>query len=128
MRINSRAKGSAGEREFCQWLENNFNNVESAERNLDQVRDGGTDVMTNGFYFEVKRVENILVGKWWSQVLKAVRKSRENPKPIPIVAYRQNRKPWKFLIPAKYLGLSKGFVQLDEAVFIRWANKYFNNS
>jgi hypothetical protein len=35
--------------------------------------------------------------------------------------YRQNRKKWKFLISAKFIGLDKGYVRLEELEFKKWA-------
>jgi hypothetical protein len=122
MPLNARAKGAAGEREFCKWLHNNFSNLpEEAKRNLDQVREGGTDVLMYPYCFEVKRRESLDLKSWWIQA-KAAGKANGC---IPIVAFRQNRKPWEFLIGIDflvsevYLG-DVGFIRLDENVFKRW--------
>ena len=40
---------------------------------------------------------------------------------IPVVAYRQNRKKWKFLIPADLIsGLTSGYVEANERVFFQF--------
>ena len=116
--VHALNKGKAGEREFCDWLKTNLSIVTS--RNLDQAREGGADVTTDDFLFEVKRRETLALKDWWLQVKVAHNQPRNNHL-IPIVCYRQNRKKWQFLIPATYLGLEKGFIHLEEDVFKRWA-------
>lgn len=119
-RINPRTKGASGEREFCRWLAENFN-VPPPQRNLEQVRSGGSDVIdVEPFYFEVKRCEALSFEAWWRQVRKAVIKACDN-RLIPVVAYRQNKQPWRFLISAEFIGVDKGFLHVSERVFIRWA-------
>lgn len=118
-RINVRTKGASGEREFCKWLYENFN-IPMPMRNLEQVRSGGTDIMdVEPFYFEVKRCETLSLESWWSQVKRAARKNPDEV--IPVVAFRQNRKQWEFLIAAKNIGIKRGFIRIDKTVFIKWA-------
>jgi hypothetical protein len=120
-RINGRKKGSEGEREFARWLKEKLDLDFLPTRNLDQVRDGGADIMTvPPFIFEVKRVEKISRRDWWLQVVTA---SRKFPETVPVVAYRQNRQPWRFLISANCIGLDKGFVQIEEFEAISWFKK-----
>lgn len=117
-KINSRAKGARGEREFCEWLRNTLDLDFTPQRNLEQVRSGGSDILdVYPFVFEVKRVEKLQLKKWWLQV-KAACRHDENL--IPIVAYRQNGKKWSFLIPAVYICIEHGFIQLDENVGKKW--------
>ena len=118
-RINSRAKGASGEREFCRWLYDNLE-VPMPTRNLEQVRSGGSDIIDiEPFYFEVKRVEKLSLDKWWRQVNKAARNANDDSI-IPIVCFRQNRKDWEFLIGANHIGIEKGYLRLTEIVFLRW--------
>lgn len=121
-RINSRAKGASGEREFCRWLFDNFN-VPMPTRNLEQVRSGGSDVIDiEPFYFEVKRVENLSLDSWWHQVCRAIKKAHDDSL-VPVVAFRQNRSPWEFLIHAENIGVKRGYIRLDERCFIKWASE-----
>lgn len=88
-RINSRAKGATGEREFAKVLE---------ERKLCARRGqqfaGGTDspdvVCTSltQVHFEVKRVQAGNPYLWLEQAI------RDGGKNIPIVAHRRNGKDW----------------------------------
>ncbi len=117
MTINARAKGAAGEREFCQWLEKNLGLGYRPERNLEQVRNGGYDVKVGDFVFEVKRCQVISEKNWWVQVKTAC---EEINGAIPIVAYRQNRKKWNFLISAQNIGLDLGYIRLTEPIFLEW--------
>ncbi len=123
-KINSRTKGATGEREFCQYLFDVFKIEQKPERNLEQVRSGGADIICDPFAFEIKRCENVKHNDWWQQVREAVK----NPKGpafglIPVVAYRQNSRPWEFLIAGTYIGVDFGFVHITEFVFIDWARQ-----
>lgn len=123
MPINGRAKGASGEREFCEWLFKNFNLLKKPERNLEQVRSGGADVLVSPFAFEVKRCEKIDKVQWWAQVGRAVK----DPDGlafgmIPVVAYRVNNGDWLFLISTRAIGIEDhGFVELTGRVFKKWA-------
>jgi hypothetical protein len=121
-RINVRAKGATGEREFCKWLYDNMN-VPMPTRNLEQVRSGGSDVIDiEPFFFEVKRVEGLLLDDWWRQVSVECKKVTHDV--IPVVAFRQNRKPWEFLIPATYIGCKRGYMRINARIFLEWSVNY----
>ena len=134
-RINSRAKGASGEREFCQWLKESLILSFLPERNLEQVRSGGSDVINvEPFFFEVKRVENLDLFKAWSQVVNSARSNAqrkgtarngtliyETGGVLPVVAFRQNKADWEFLITAEVIGVESGYVRLTELCFKRWA-------
>lgn len=122
--INVRTKGAGGEREFCRWLQDTLGLQKTPERNLDQVRNGGADICeVCPFLFEVKRCQALKQRDWWVQVMTA---SRQIPGSIPVVAFRQNRQPWRFLISAMYIGLDKGYLQLEEMEFKSWLKNYYN--
>lgn len=87
--VNSRSKGSAGEREFAAVLrESGWPQARRGQQRsgLDQadVVDG-----PDGCHFEVKRVERLNV---WSAYEQATRDA--GPGEQPIVAMRRNRSPW----------------------------------
>ncbi|NBW12661.1 MAG: hypothetical protein EBR82_32020 [Caulobacteraceae bacterium] len=86
-----RNKGARGERELFALLSDGLGlNI---TRNLVQTRSGGADTMDiPGFAIEVKRQEVLKMSEWWTQTL-----SQAGDK-IPVLAYRQSRKPWHFLI------------------------------
>jgi len=113
MKINGRAKGGGGEREFCKWLQENLELSFLPTRNLEQTRDGGADICDMPpFMFEVKRCEGLSLRDWWLQVSLATTSYHE--KRIRVVAFRRNKQKWAFLISATWIGLEKGFVQLEE--------------
>ena len=118
--VHAQKKGKRGEVEFCGWLKDNLD-IE-VERNYNQADGHSADVITEDFIFEVKRREAIDLDTWWHQV--AISKKRnKNEDLIPIVCFRQNRKPWQFLIPANLLnGVERGYMILNERVFINFAN------
>lgn len=100
MRINGRAKGASGERELAEllrmWALSAGVKI-SPLRNLEQVRGGGHDLIgleEFGLAVEVKRVENLAIPVWWRQ---AVRQA-DALGLTPVLAWRQNRKPWKFRV------------------------------
>ena len=88
--MDSKGKGSAGEREFAALLtEHGFR----AHRN-DQRFVGGSgrpDVSAEGldrFHFEVKRVEKLNVPAAMKQA------EQDAADRVPVVAHRRNRAPW----------------------------------
>jgi hypothetical protein len=127
--VNGIKKGKAGEVEFEKWIEKNL--FEKVERNYNQA-EGGCDVITSKFYFEVKRRETLALDDWWYQVRMAeelyngrdknntVRFEKEKGL-MPVVAFRQNRKKWEFLIPAVLIGCDRGYIRLNEKTFIEFA-------
>lgn len=127
MALNARAKGASGEREFCDWLAKNFN-IDRPERNLNQVREGGVDILCNPFGFEIKRCETIALHKWWLQVTTAVNnKSGKAFGLEPVVAFRVNGKDWEFLISAKHIGVATGYIHMPAHVWKKWANNYLES-
>ena len=121
-RINSRAKGAAGEREFAEWLFYHLKLKTKPTRNLEQVRLGGADIIdVPPFIFEVKRCQQLDLRKWWIKLLKDSMDSE-----IPVVAFRKNNHPWSFLISAKYIGLEKGYIRLEEPEFIKWITQKYS--
>ena len=124
-RINVRSKGASGEREFCKWLYDNLP-VPMPSRNLEQVRSGGSDVTDiEPFFFEVKRVEILDHDSWWRQVRVECKKNFDHP--VPVVVFRQNRKPWEFLISAKEIGCKRGYIRVSQRIFLEWASKVLEN-
>lgn len=88
--MNSKAKGSAGEREFAAVLAaHGF----PAHRN-NQMFTGGVgkpDVSAeglDGYHFEVKRVERLNVPEAMQQAM------HDAAGRVPVVAHRRNREPW----------------------------------
>lgn len=98
MSRKSRAKGNTGERELCRLLRDELG--EDVARNLDQVRDGGADLLGVGpFAVEVKRAERLELATWWVQACQQAQMTTM----VPALAYRQNRRPWAFVVPLPWL-------------------------
>jgi hypothetical protein len=123
-RINGRNKGANAEREAATWLKEKFKLEHLPQRNIEQyrykahVKSTGYDLTGfEPFCLEIKRQEVLSLRTWWVQCVQAVTADC----PIPVVMYRQNRKPWKFLISAKYIGLRKGYIHLEAKEFNAWA-------
>ncbi len=97
-RINSRAKGAAGEREWVQVLKQH--GWMQAERNITQTRAGGGDVALPPMLYEVKRPARIAVRQYLDQATAALPK---HPGCIhPVVVMRENgRKDWMVLMRAE---------------------------
>jgi len=126
MAINGLKKGKSGEREAAAWLKLKFKLETLPQRNLEQYR-YGAHVNSTGydlvgfppFCFEIKRVETLNLRSWWVQVVNATTEEYH----IPVVMFRQNRKKWNFLISAKEIGCTNGFIHLEEREFLQWANR-----
>ena len=117
MPLHAQKKGKRGEVEFCEWLDEKFGI--KTERNYNQANGCSADILIKDFIIEVKRREILSFDEWWHQVIIA-HKNHEDENLIPIVAFRQNRKPWQFLIPAKLIhGIDRGYVIATEKVFIQ---------
>lgn len=94
-RINSRNKGASGERQAADWLKHNLKLHTLPERNLEQVRSGGGDLVGVGcFCVEVKRCQKLSFVKWWAQTTKSAEDRGEDP----VLMYRRNGESWKFMI------------------------------
>ena len=118
MGINPTHKGKRGEKEFCQWLHKNLELDHEPDRNYNQsVRHSADIVSVAGWCFEVKRRETLDLDSWWWQVAVAAKRIDEEP----VVAFRQNRKPWEFLISAGVLGIEKGYIRVSEKIFRQYA-------
>lgn len=64
------------------------------KRNLEQTRSGGYDLVgIDWMALEVKRQENLSIPAWWRQTLRQAK-----PDQLPVLIYRQNRKPWKVIM------------------------------
>ena len=88
---SQRVKGATGEREVLgllgEILQRKF------ERNITQSRYGGADCIDMGrIKLEVKRQERLAIKDWWEQ---AQRQAKDG---VPVLAYRQSRKPWTFVL------------------------------
>lgn len=88
--MNSKAKGSAGEREFAAILAaHGFPAHRNDQRYVGGV--GRPDVSAaglDGFHFEVKRVERLNVPEAMKQAV------HDCAGRVPVVAHRRNREPW----------------------------------
>lgn len=113
-------KGKRGEDEFCQWLADNLNI--HVRREHFQASGHSADIVdVPDFLFEIKRQETLTLKDWWYQVIVASKQPDQAHK-IPVVAYRQNRKKWHFLVPANLIpGMGRGFFIMHESVFIQYA-------
>jgi len=120
--VNPIHKGKRGENELCLWLKANLDLNVDPERNYNQSKRGSSDIVNvAGWAFEVKRREVLSLDDWWWQVCVSVKK--HYPESEPVVAFRQNRKPWEFLISARAIGLELGYIRLKDSIFINYANR-----
>jgi hypothetical protein len=100
-------KGKTGEREvadamnYCIYLamtdlgyprEECLKGMCTIQRNQIQTAIGGSDLIgCYGLSVEVKRQETLSVNTWWKQCETSAK--RDNA--IPVLIYRQNKKPWR---------------------------------
>lgn len=72
----SRRKGQTGEREVCRIL-NEWLGLD-VSRNLEQTRNGGSDISIVGWEIEVKRAKSYS-RSWWQQAVTQAEKTGEKP-------------------------------------------------
>ena len=130
--VNARNKGQEGERELARllggWAAEMGCQLELS-RNLVQTREGGYDLNgVPGLAIEVKRVEAPDLNSWWRQAVK-----QAGAELVPFLAYRPNRKPWRFKVRAPVTmldqtGAAAGAamldIELDEAGGRAWFQHY----
>lgn len=139
--VNSRSKGKRGELQVCSLLNEGF--LESglvthyAERNLDQTRSGGYDVgifarFINGdelrAVIEVKRCQNVTAAELDRHWRQAQRQAADVFKK-PILAYRQNRQPWRFRVMASDALASKnldGWIEMESGPFLQVIERFMD--
>lgn len=140
MGINIRAKGQSGEREVADMLnfiiyqvmkelefpeEECLKGIQSVQRNQNQSAVGGNDLSNClGLSIEVKRQEQLSVGTWWRQCVAAAERNNE----MPVLMYRQNRKPWRVRTYA-WINLPDGKhvraeVEFDVDTFKAWFREW----
>lgn len=83
-----RRKGANGERELCAILSDAFGQV--VTRKLGQARDGGDDIETPPYHWEVKRRDSIAAVRYLEQCIAAL----EGKSGTPIVAMREDGGEW----------------------------------
>ena len=104
-KINSRAKGAAGEREFIKEISGYLGEeaVAPLKRNLEQTRTGGHDIVgLDGWAIEIKRYRVIKEGdikRFWEQAVEQAKRVGC----VPALAYREDFKSWRVRVPLSYL-------------------------
>lgn len=88
MSKSQRVKGAAGERELAAILSDALGCI--VKRTLGQARDGGADIQTGRFLWEVKRRKKLSVYEFMEQIEKAC----EGTNNLPVVAMRADGKDW----------------------------------
>lgn len=139
MGINIRTKGQTGERDVAKMLNAIVAEVredvgypphdkqdEPFQRNQNQSAVGGADLSNPmSLEIEVKRQESLSVNSWWKQtILSAARTSG-----VPILIYRQSRKPWKIIMTGM-ITIKGGYhyetrVEITIAEFKKWFAIYY---
>lgn len=117
----SRDKGANGERELLKWFTDTFSFSKRLKRNWEQAAMGGADCIDiPGYAIEVKRQEQLCLDAWWKQTCKQAL----NHGAFPILAYRQNRRPWMFCLPASLINEeSWGYITVTQREFESWFRK-----
>lgn len=92
MSRSQRVKGATGERELCALLAEHFGFV--VKRTLGQARDGGHDIETGKFRWEVKRRAKLAVYEFMDQIKTACDETGSTP----VVAMRADGKGWLVML------------------------------
>ena len=88
-KINSKAKGSAGERELSRILRDRGYDAHRTAQYCGNTGDAADVVGLDGFHIECKRCERTEIQKWMEQ---AERDHKDGT--IPIVVHRRSREEW----------------------------------
>ena len=92
-KINSRAKGKAGELELARLLRNQ-GHIDARRGQQYSGATGDADVIgVKGIHIECKRQEKVYDEMWMKQAEDDARHGE-----LPVVIYRRNREQWKVLI------------------------------
>jgi Holliday junction resolvase len=100
MPIDSRAKGARFERAVAKFLSEQLG--ATVERNLDQSRRAGTDLVTapgskvnlDHIAFECKHLDRSALPSWWAQAV-----SNSNVGQTPVLAFKIGRRPRQWVVP-----------------------------
>lgn len=95
---SQRRKGKDAELELAEKLRERLG--VKVERNLNQNREGGYDLKGLPVALEVKRREALSLTTWWEQAVEQAVGTRK----LPVLAWRQNRQPWRFRVPLPFFG------------------------
>lgn len=94
--INSKKKGTSGEREWANYCKSKgFNTRRTAQFNGKELDSKADVIGINGIHMEVKRVERLNIQEAIEQA------KRDSKNEIPIVAHRKNRKEWLITMTAE---------------------------
>lgn len=105
-KINSKAKGSAGEREWSNLCKKYGFDTHRSQQFSGANHDADVEGI-EGLHMEVKRVERLNVSEAMKQALKDKREDE-----IPIVAHRKNREGWLVTMRAEdFLEMYKELVK-----------------
>lgn len=111
-RINSRAKGAAGEREFIKEL-GEYLGDQVLKRNLEQTRVGGHDIVgLDGWAIEIKRYRAIKEGDiatFWDQAVAQAQRVDATP----VLAYREDFRSWQVRVPLSVFGVERTWTGLE---------------
>lgn len=133
--MNVRQKGANGERELADWLFRNQLVDRPPDRNIEQVRSGGIDLIPDDhpFAYEVKRVEKInftTFDKWWLKAMSDCRTHamRSGDDRDPVVAFRQNNEHWTFIVGVEnFIGVIGSYAIIKAPTFIKYARRRILN-
>ena len=116
----AKQKGKRGEREFAEVLTRLLARDPSWEDQkifVDVQANGGDIISVTGLSIEVKRQETLNIKTWWRQT----QIQADHTGGIPVLAYRQNRRAWKIILPAYLISVPiTGYMEVELEVFGQW--------
>lgn len=92
-KINSRAKGKAGELELAQLLRNQGHLNARRGQQFSGINGDADIVGVSGIHIECKRCEHVYDEQWLKQSERDARKGE-----LPVVIYRRSREQWKVIL------------------------------
>lgn len=141
MGLMSRNKGKRGEREVAHLLQTVADRVAhnrrrkplAIQRNTLQSDAGGFDLSgVPGVAIEVKHCETLALDAWWEQTVEQAsgESAVDGVQRVPVLIYRQNRRPWRVRMNGHVGGLGPGAVPVVADIsceaFLTWFERHLN--
>ena len=109
-KINSRAKGKAGELEWSHHCQEQGYDTRRSQQYSGVGEDAADIIGIKGVHQEVKRIERLNL---YDAMAQSIRDA--NPDEMPIVAHRRNRGKWMVTLPAEWW-----FMLLKMSRWVEW--------
>lgn len=119
MTINSKQKGSRGEREVAELIRKHGFDARRSAQYCGNTGDAADITSNLPYHIEVKHQERLEIDKWWEQA------THDCGEKTPILVFRKNKQKWRVVMDFEaFLELNKNVLALNgECVKVELAEK-----